>query len=278
MTTKREVIDTILHVKAAHNGKKYSANQVRSYIFSNLEEINDAFKYKLSKKDIPGKRTIERIIANNPDKIEEIKLRIKKNYDTCLDKRWSIGNGLKHGISNNVIPLLIRIRSKLKKHPLTVRHARWISYLYPAIERLVNEQYPDNIEEQDKRYILIPREYALREKFCSDMERDFDTSDFDTLFFEYRDISEEAIGYAMADNVLKDNTKIPYNDDLLEKGMEELEQILGRKITETEYELFQGYLKAFAQSAINGKMYVHEHAENLVPLISELQSKAKDGE
>jgi len=185
----------------------------------------------LQEKNNPSIRSYEEMIR---------KIRIKLRSRDTLDNPWCIGDCMKYGISGSVIPLLIRIKKTIGDM-LTSRRAKWISLLYPAIEELVTEQYPDDPHQQEIRYAFISREYAIRERLCLALGRDFDTTDFDTLFFTYRDISEGALLDATGDNIFFKRPKREVGefslDDIEAVYNENKKRFINKKFYEVKQEI-----------------------------------------
>ena len=193
---------------------------------------------------------------------EKIK-HIRKNLPiTPLDIPWRIGHCLKYGIPGDVIPSLIRIREKIGDR-LTIRRARWMGLLYPAVIQLATEEYPIDSPWFEQRLSFIGREYAIREQFCEAMEYNTDTSDFDTLFFTYGDISDEALGAAIADNIFR-KRPIPQVPDLTSDEIEQIEEKLG-KITPNERE--QLYHEMDKQLALDDLVFTSVNFKPIDPCV-----------
>ena len=104
------------------------------------------------------------------------------------------------------------------------------------------------------------------------MEYNTDTSDFDTLFFTYGDISDEALGAAIADNIFR-KRPIPQVPDLTSDEIEQIEEKLG-KITPNEREILSGLIQAAASGAIVQRNYMYKHRDIIEPLME----RAKNAE
>jgi hypothetical protein len=254
--TEKALYDLVYKEQDYQRKKKHPAKWYRdqvAQILSLLDEKNPA-------------------IRSYEDKLKGIKEQLRKKNP--LDKPWNVGTCMDNGISGEVIPILIRLKMKMG-NMLTIRRARWLNILYPALKPMVEAQFPNNIAEQDKRYAIIPREYAAREKFYKAVGRDMDTTDLDTLFFHYCDISEETLGLVITDNIFISQTPIPFSE-FSEQDMSELTSKVG-PLTKKEIELLEGYTKAYAISGIQGQIYKWEHPEEMSALIGKIQSLKTGG-
>ena len=64
-----------------------------------------------------------------------------------LDKSWNIGSCEEHGISADMIPVLLQmeqITQKLQKR-ITIRQAQWFARLYPSVKQLTTRKWKDII-------------------------------------------------------------------------------------------------------------------------------------
>jgi len=209
---------------------------------------------ELADKDNPSLRSYE-------EKIRQIRQKLSK---TPLDTPWCIGQCLEYGIPGDVIPSLILIK-EIIGDKLTIRRAKWIDLLYPAITQLATEEHPVDSLWFIQRLSFIGREYAIREQFCEAMGKDVDTSDFDTLFFTYGDISDEALAAATTDNIFVKRA-IPNIMQLAPDEIAQLETKLG-KITQHERDTIYGLLQAAARGAVAQRNYTYRHRDVIEPLI-----------
>ena len=137
--------------------------------------------------------------------------------------------------------------------------------LYPAITQLATEEHSVDSLWFIQRLSFIGREYAIREQFCEAMGKDVDTSDFDTLFFTYGDISDEALAAATTDNIFAKRAK----SDIMQLVPDEIAQLepkLG-KITQRERDTIYGLSQATARGAVTQRNYIYEHRDIIEPLI-----------
>ena len=64
-----------------------------------------------------------------------------------LDKSWNIGSCEEHGISADMIPVLLQMQQlaqKLQKR-ITIRQAQWFARLYPSVKQLTTRKWKDII-------------------------------------------------------------------------------------------------------------------------------------
>ena len=64
-----------------------------------------------------------------------------------LDKSWNIGSCEEHGISADMIPVLLQMEQlaqKLQKR-ITIRQAQWFARLYPSVKQLTTRKWKDII-------------------------------------------------------------------------------------------------------------------------------------
>ncbi len=160
---EKQLFALIVDEKDYQKKKKHPAKWYRNEVARVL---------KLEDKDNPSLRSYE-------ERIRQIRQKLSK---TPLDTPWCIGQCLKYGISGDVIPSLIRVKEKIRDK-LTIRRAKWIGLLYPAITQMTTAEHPIDSLWFIQRLSFIGREYAIREQFCETMGKDVDTSDFDTLFY-----------------------------------------------------------------------------------------------
>lgn len=249
--TEKALYDLIYKQQDYQLKKKHTAEWYRNRVAQNLSllEVKN-----------PSVRSYE-------DKLKHIREQLRKKNP--LDKTWNLGACPDNDISGAVIPILIRLKMKIG-NMLTIRRAKWLNILYPALKTIVETQFPNDINEQDKRYAIIPREYAAREKFYKAVGRDLDTSDVDTLFFHYGDISESALKAAMADDDYLGQPPIPFKG-LLEDDIVSLNSSID-PLDDREIDLLEGWTKAYAVSGIQGQIYKNEHFTEISMLQEKIQS------
>ena len=165
---------------------------------------------------IPKKRTIERIISNNAEKIGIIKSKIK---DNPLDKAWTIGACAEYSeyFPPESIPILVEYIQYLKTEPpenslvnftgklrleicdLSIRDSIWLIRLKPFIEKYFAKDIAINKELLMSLPILIACTYAESELSNEVMDNEkFDTSHIDNALFSgdiqaFTKISEEIL-------------------------------------------------------------------------------------
>jgi hypothetical protein len=123
-----------------------------------------------------------------------------------LSEPWSIGSCIKYEISADVIPLLVEYWQILSDESkpggdisrrLTIRKARWMSRLYPVLEKTLKLQFPDQRNKWLGYLSRIADEYSYREQAAFEQKRDYpSTRLLDTLIF-YRDNLELTIDEAL---------------------------------------------------------------------------------
>ena len=189
-----------------------------------------------------------------------------------LDQPWSIADCFEYDISGDIILLLTRLKSISGDTEITIRRAKWTNLLFSAIDKIVSDLFPGNIEQQEIRHNRIPREYALREKFCEITGREFNTTDLDTLFFVYSDVGEEAMRSARWDNVTF-NRPVYGPTEMSANSVAAYEAKLG-PLSRHELDVFHGYEEAAARGDVAAQLYWHEHREDM----DLLQAKIKASE
>lgn len=147
---------------------------------------NDAKDQLEAEKIIPGHSAVGKYLT---------KLRKPKEPDP-LSQPWSIGSCIKYEISADVIPLLVEYWQILSDESnaggdisrrLTIRKARWMSRLYPVLEKALKLQFPDQRNKQIGYLSRIADEYVYREQAAYEQGRGYsNTRLLDTLIF-YRD-------------------------------------------------------------------------------------------
>jgi len=247
---EKKLFALIVEEKDYQKKKRHPANWYRNKVAEELQ---------LADKENPSLRSYE-------EKIRHIR---QKLSETPLDIPWCIGKCLKHGIPGDVIPSLIRIKEAIGDK-LTVRRARWIGLLYPAITRLATGEHPVDSRWFEQRLSFIGREYAIREQFCEAMGGDIDTSDFDTLFFTFGDISDEALATATVDNIFA-KRPTPQTPHLTSDQIAQIEGKLG-KITPNERGILHGLMQATASGAVAQRNYMYKHRDVIEPLMERVKN------
>jgi hypothetical protein len=115
-----------------------------------------------------------------------------------LDRPWSIGLSLAYKIPADIVPILIRIKML---YGLTIREARWVSYLYPTLSELIDTVYPkDTSISRIGRITIIAGIYSYQEKIndiitgnVSKLISSIDTSALDDRYFIQHDISDTSL-------------------------------------------------------------------------------------
>jgi len=211
-------------------------------------------------------------------KLSDIRTRLRTN--SPLDAPWNIGlclgyyetndKAISYFIDSKEIPLLIRIKAKLEElgEVMTIRWARWLSFLAPALAPAVQYWFPKDVDEQDKRYAIISREYAARERFYQAVGRTVNTSDLDILFFRHHDLSEDALWAAMDDGVSL--AQLPRPANLEANRLGKLEASPDLQITREESEMLHGFLEAYKRGAVWGQIYLVEYQKKNHAVVAKL--------
>ena len=123
--------------------------------------------------------------------IQELRRAIKE--DNPLDEMWTAGACLQYGISPDVIPILAT--HKAAGLEITIRQARWLSTLYPVLDLMVGEEYP-NLERLIRaEYVVeIADQYARLEQIAHMMGKPHaDTTVLDDRYFVRKDFSAKSM-------------------------------------------------------------------------------------
>jgi hypothetical protein len=176
-------------------------NEVRQLIIS--QAIYDSKTMPRRALAIRLQELIERMgeVSPTEDTLARMISEARNKQPNELEKPWSIGACSQYNIPSDIIPILIKIQ-KLKVvedkegslGEITIREARWIARLYPAVEPLISKSAFD-----DDRKLLwllfIADNYAQRERVSEQMNEQYpNTSDLDVLYFASEDfLSNDAL-------------------------------------------------------------------------------------
>jgi hypothetical protein len=176
-------------------------NEVRQLIIS--QAIHDSKTMPRRALAVRLQELIERMgeVSPTEDTLARMISEARNKQPSELEKPWSIGACAQYNIPTDIIPILIKIQ-KLKAvedeegslGEITIREARWIARLYPAVEPLISKSAFD-----DDRKLLwllfIADNYAQRERVSEQMNEQYpNTSDLDVLYFASEDfLSNDAL-------------------------------------------------------------------------------------
>jgi len=116
-----------------------------------------------------------------------------------LDQPWSIGACTRHGISPDIIPVLVKLqklraadKNERSLGEITVREVKWASLLYPIAKPIVDKLF---VDEAGGLWLfsLIVTGYAQRERVSEQMNEQYPkTSDLDKLYFANEDLENSS--------------------------------------------------------------------------------------
>jgi hypothetical protein len=209
-------------------------------------------------------------------RVTKLRREVEETPPNPLDSPWNIGASMKYEIPADATPLLIRLKPLLKDPFFTVRVAKWISLLFPALKPLVERHFSQDSYEQDKRYVFIPVAYANREQVNEskgEKAKDCpDTMDMDVLFFKYGDVSEMALVAAVADTVNSGFWDKPWLHQFVKPREGWLASALSQAgdVPEPQRRIVAEIYEAYAKSQVSLLLYIkHEHPENWALLFGE---------
>jgi hypothetical protein len=194
ITSKIE--DVLVFIKGHYPAMK--AKDVRDYLKAHLAAFN------IQESQVPSVRAIQ-VRLNKPENVS----RVERIQADPLNRLWSVGIGMKHGISAAIVPVLMKIsriehaRDELT-YDLTVRKAAWVEYLYPALDEVIRRRRP-KLKSEQRAWLAycIAEQYAKLEELQrtsqgeSDSERpELDTTDLDLRFLIEEDVSNKSVGDA----------------------------------------------------------------------------------
>jgi hypothetical protein len=161
---------------------------------------------RLKLKDNPSLRSYE-------DYIRKIKAELQR-VDP-LEKPWSIGDSIKFKIPIDFTSEIIRVQKTYRSHLIgipnnpnpkmkkiyaqtqkelhnwpSIRQARWFTYLYPLVYKIIEEKKPKYLQGDECLGIcaMVADQYADRELMSKILGKPTtDTSDLDVLFFHNHD-------------------------------------------------------------------------------------------
>jgi hypothetical protein len=158
--------------------------------------------FDIKENQVPSVRSIQSKLnkPENHSKIEKIK-------SDPLNRLWSVSLGMKHGISPEVVPVLLEIArfenesGKINiKYDLTIRKALWIGYLLPSLAGIIKRRRPKLTSVQRAWLIYcIAEQYSKLEEMQQVSQGDasgkfeVDTSDLDYTFLIQEDVSDKAV-------------------------------------------------------------------------------------
>lgn len=146
-------------------------------------------------KHIPKKRAIEKIIQTNRTVWENI-------TPSVLDQPWSIGICAKYEIPPDIVPTLIECE-KIEGKKFTIREARWMDRLKPAVYEMVKKEFP---KDSPLGFLTnIAYQYSHKEKIYELMSPKSDTTDKEKV----KDIQEVRFDTTELDNDIFFKTKTP---------------------------------------------------------------------
>lgn len=187
-----------------------------------------------------------------------------------LDQPWSIGACTRYNVPPESIPVLLNVQQlrvnipKLKEYNLTVREALWFARLYPIVEPLIKERYPDDPDTELVLLSVIVNQYVQQERLSELMNEQYpNTSDLDSTYFVNKNFSVEDLFDGFWSTLTEEQTQQVV--DMLEQGrlfiIRELEKAYGRPPTDEELELINGYVNSAKSGAASLQEWLREHPD-----------------
>ena len=130
-------------------------------------------------------------ISPTEDTLARLISEARNKQPSELDQPWHIGTCFQYNITPDAIPEIIQLmkeRASCEEGSLgqaTIREARWINSLYPAINRL--KLGDDDLKASFWMSVIVSG-YVLRERVSEQMNEQYpNTSDLDRLYFANED-------------------------------------------------------------------------------------------
>jgi len=122
-------------VKVKKDNHNFSANQIRNHL------LREHDKYGLKQEEVPQKRSIQKIVADNISNLRDM-------WASPRENPWTLGS-LEHvPLSSVSLGMLLKMQiywMEQKFKPMSRREATWVSRLYPTILNLNGDKEPPNI-------------------------------------------------------------------------------------------------------------------------------------
>jgi len=174
------VIDAIVKVKK--DNRDFSANQIRNHL------LREHDKYGLKQEEIPQKRSIQKIVADNISNLRDM-------WDSPQEKPWTLGSLEYFPLSPGSLAMLLKMQvyfMEQKLTPISRREAIWVSRLYSTILNLNEGKEPPNITWWLSWWV---HEYCTMEQLFQIKHgnlKDFDTFELDLDLFQSKGEPEKS--------------------------------------------------------------------------------------
>lgn len=212
---------------------------------------------------MPGDSALQKTIARVYSKLKKA-----ASEGLPLDEPWSVGCCIKFDIPANIVPAIISLQKKRIKiqKPLTIREARWISTLSPALNPILqNNNNPDRTLGNEDILLQIACYYARAEQI-SELTGDSypNTSNLDDLYLIKEDISFEALmdGFVNTTSLKKGRDESVTFLKHHPFTAEDMEPIMG-KLNQREIDLINEYFLTSASSYAVKREWKKQHPEIL---------------
>ena len=174
------VIDAIVKVKK--DNRNFSANQIRNHL------LREHDKYGLKQEEIPQKRSIQKIVADNISNLRDM-------WASPQEKPWTLGSLEHFPLSPDSLAMLLKMQIywlEQRLTPMSRREAIWVSRLYPTILNLNEGKEPPNITWWLSWWVT---EYCTMEQLFQIKHgnlKDFDTFELDLDLFQSKGEPEKS--------------------------------------------------------------------------------------
>ncbi len=169
-------------VKVKKDNHNFSANQIRNHL---LREHN---KYGLKQEEVPQKRSIQKIVADNISNLRDL-------WSSPQEKPWTLGSLEHFPLFPSSLAMLLKMQiywMEQKFTPMSRREATWVSRLYPTILNLNEGKEPSNITEWIFGWV---NEYSTLEQIHQIKQgnlKDFETFELDLDLYQSKGEPEKS--------------------------------------------------------------------------------------
>ncbi len=177
---ENHVKDAVVRVKK--DNCNFSANQIRNHL------LREHDKYGLKQEEIPQKRSIQKIVADNISNLRDM-------WASPQEKPWTLGSLEHFPLSPDSLAMLLKMQiycMEQKLTPMSRREAIWVSRLYPIILYLNEGKEPLNITWWLSWWV---HEYCTMEQMYQIKHgnlKDFETFELDLDLFQSKGEPEKS--------------------------------------------------------------------------------------
>ena len=169
-------------VKVKKDNRDFSANQIRNHL------LREHDKYGLKQEEIPQKRSIQKIIADNISNLRDM-------WASPQERPWTLGSLEHFPLSPDSLAMLLKMQIywlEQRLTPMSRREAIWVSRLYPTILTLNEGKEPPNITWWLHWWV---HEYSTMEQMYQIKHgnlKDFETFELDLDLFQSKGEPEKS--------------------------------------------------------------------------------------